>query len=65
MKVERSNFGHTETGKEIPSSCPKEIRAKIQAAREQRNAPPAVEPEKTDDPERWEMLKKFAAEQVA
>jgi hypothetical protein len=50
---ERSNS----TTREIPATCPKEIRAKIQAKREQRDAPAPA----PADPEGWELLKKFAS----
>jgi hypothetical protein len=38
MKTEYSNFSFDNEMRAIPQSCPPEIRAKIQAAREQRTA---------------------------
>jgi hypothetical protein len=52
MEVEFSNFEQ----RSIPKSCPAELRAKIQAAREGRTVPAEKQ-----DPEGWELLKEFAA----
>jgi len=56
MEVEMSNFHE----RAIPKSCPADVRAKIEAAR---NKPATKSAEQ--DPETWELMKKFAAEQVA
>jgi hypothetical protein len=54
MQVEFSNFTHTQERRAIPESCPAELRAKIERARN----PVAAQP----DTEGWELLKKgFAA----
>jgi hypothetical protein len=56
MQIEFSN----QALRAIPATCPKELRARIEAEREQRNSPP-VEKAKTNDGEEWELLKKFSS----
>ena len=51
MEVEFSNFEQ----RAISNSCPAEMRAKIEAARERRTAA------QKQDLEGWELLKEFAA----
>ena len=64
--IERSNFNGTDGDRPIPTSCPPEFRRRITEAREKRDAvKPVVEPvpvvAATDDPEAWELLKRFSA----
>jgi hypothetical protein len=54
MQIEFSN----KAAREIPSTCPVELRKKIEAKREQRNNPPV---EKANDTEGWELLKTFGS----
>jgi len=56
MEVEMSNFNQ----RAIPKSCPAELRAKIEGVRNK----PATKPAEQDN-ETWELMKKFATEQVA
>jgi hypothetical protein len=62
--IERSNFS-TASERPIPASAPPEFRRRITEVREQRDAAPKVEVvtevPKVEDPERWEILKKYSA----
>ena len=60
--IERSNF-NTQGERPIPSTCPPEYRRRITEGREKRNAAPApiAEPANDQDPEAWDLLKKFSA----
>ena len=51
MEIEMSNY----VQRAIPASCPKELRSKIEAAREQRTKPV------TNSPEVWDAMQKFCS----